>query len=48
MLETVAGDVNGNTDVLGYEIMNEPYPGSQALPTLLGSPFFDTEELTPF
>jgi endoglycosylceramidase len=48
MLETVAGDFNGNTDVVGYENMNEPYPGSQAVPTLLGSPFFDTEELTPF
>ncbi len=48
MLETVAGSFNGNTDVLGYEIMNEPYPGSQAIPTLLGSPFFDTEELNPF
>jgi endoglycosylceramidase len=48
MLETVASDFNGNTDVLGYEIMNEPYPGSQALPTLLGSPFFDTQELNPF
>jgi endoglycosylceramidase len=48
MLETVAGTFNGNTDVLGYELMNEPYPGSQAVPTLLGSPFFDSEELTPF
>ena len=48
MLETVASNFSGNTDVLGYEIMNEPYPGSQALPTLLGSPFFDTEELNPF
>ena len=28
--------------------MNEPYPGSQALPTRLGSPFFDTQELNPF
>lgn len=48
MLETVGGDFNGNTDVLGFEIMNEPYPGSQAVPTLLGSPFFDTQELNPF
>ena len=48
MLETVAGSFSGNTDVLGYEIMNEPYPGSQALPTLLGSPYFDTQELNPF
>ncbi|HXO53266.1 MAG TPA: cellulase family glycosylhydrolase, partial [Mycobacterium sp.] len=48
MLETVASDFTGNTDVLGYEIMNEPYPGSQAVPTLLGSPFFDTQGLTPF
>jgi endoglycosylceramidase len=48
MLETVASNFNGNTDVVGYEIMNEPYPGSQVLPTLLGSPFFDTQELNPF
>src|SRR5258705_10349352 len=27
--------------------MNEPYPGSQGGPNLVGSPFFDSEELTP-
>jgi endoglycosylceramidase len=48
MLETVASNFNGNTDVVGYEIMNEPYTGAQAVPTLLGSPFFDKQELNPF
>jgi endoglycosylceramidase len=48
MLQTVASNFNGNTDVVGYEIMNEPYPGSRALPTLFGSPFFDKQELNPF
>jgi endoglycosylceramidase len=48
MLETVAGDFAGNSDVVGYELMNEPYPGTQALSTLLGSGFFDSQELHPF
>ncbi|MGH3561816.1 MAG: cellulase family glycosylhydrolase, partial [Mycobacterium sp.] len=52
MLEYVAHYFNGNpdlkNDIAGFEIMNEPWPGSQWLPTLFGSPFFDTEELTPF
>ena len=48
MVETVASDFNGDPGVIGFEIMNEPYPGSQLLPTVLGSPFFDTEELNPF
>lgn len=35
--------------VVGYEIMNEPYPGaSQMLPTMFGSPFFSAQQLTPF
>jgi endoglycosylceramidase len=48
MLEHVAYAFNGNPDVLGFEIMNEPEAGSQTLATLLGSPFFDSQELTPF
>jgi endoglycosylceramidase len=48
MLEYVANAFNGNPDVAGIEIMNEPSPGSQTLPVLFGSPFFDTQELTPF
>lgn len=35
--------------VVGYEIMNEPYPGlSQNLVTMFGSPFFSAQQLTPF
>ncbi len=49
MLEYVANAFNGNTDVAGMEIMNEPSPGvSTFLSTLLGSPYFDTQQLTPF
>jgi endoglycosylceramidase len=48
MLEYVANAFNGNPDVAGFELMNEPSPGSDALSTLFGSPFFDSQELTPF
>jgi endoglycosylceramidase len=48
MLEYVASAFNGNPDVAGFELMNEPSPGSETLGTLLGSPSFDTQELNPF
>jgi endoglycosylceramidase len=49
MLEYVANAFNGNSDVAGFELMNEPSPGSSTfLSTLLGSPFFDSQQLTPF
>ncbi len=48
MLEHVSHYFNGNPDVAGFEIMNEPSPGSQILPGLFGSTFFDTQQLTPF
>jgi endoglycosylceramidase len=48
MLEYVANAFNGNPDVAGFELMNEPSPGSQILPALFGSPFFDSQQLTPF
>jgi endoglycosylceramidase len=49
MWEHVANYFNGNPDVAGYEIMNEPYPtSSETLSTLLGSPNFDSNVLTPF
>jgi endoglycosylceramidase len=47
-LEHVANYFKGNPDVIGYEVMNEPWPGSPWLPTLFGSPAFGTQELTPF
>ncbi|MGB8790302.1 MAG: cellulase family glycosylhydrolase, partial [Mycobacterium sp.] len=49
MLEYVANAFNGNSNVAGFELMNEPSPGSSTfLSTLLGSPFFDSQQLTPF
>jgi endoglycosylceramidase len=49
MLEYVANAFNGNPDVAGFELMNEPSPGSTTfLSTLLGNPFFDSQQLAPF
>jgi endoglycosylceramidase len=48
MLEYVANAFTGNPDVAGIEIINEPWPGSSYLDTLLGGSFFDEQELTPF
>jgi endoglycosylceramidase len=49
MLEYVANAFNGNPDVTGIEVMNEPSPGvSTFLSTLLGGSFFDSQQLTPF
>jgi endoglycosylceramidase len=49
MLEYVANAFNGNSNVAGFELMNEPSPGSSTfLSTLLGGSFFDSQQLTPF
>jgi endoglycosylceramidase len=48
MLEYVASHFKDNPNVAGFEIMNEPYSGSQTLPSLFGSPFFEAQQLTPF
>src|ERR1700733_1498638 len=49
MLEYVANAFNGNPNVAGFELMNEPSPGiSSFLSTLFGNPFFDSQQLTPF
>ncbi len=48
MLEYLANAFNGNSNVAGFEIMNEPDPGSQLLPTVLGNSYFEGKELTPF
>ena len=45
--ETVAAAMAGNNSVIGYDIMNEPFPGTSWLPTLLGSPFYAEQQLTP-
>ncbi len=43
----IAAAFAGNNAVIGFDIMNEPFPGTSWLPTLLGSPFFAYQELTP-
>lgn len=48
MWENVAGYFSGNPAVIGYDVINEPFPGFSWLPTLLGSPHFGYQQLTPF
>ncbi|MDQ2627469.1 MAG: cellulase family glycosylhydrolase, partial [Actinomycetota bacterium] len=48
MFQAVAGYFNGNPNVAGYEIMNEPWPGGSYLSAAFGNPFFDTQQLSPF
>ncbi len=48
MWEYVANYFKANPDVAGFELMNEPWPGEQTLPAVLGSSFFGQQELTPF
>jgi endoglycosylceramidase len=48
MLEYVANAFNGNSNVAGIELMNEPSAGSQTLSTLFGSSYFDSQQLNPF
>lgn len=45
--QQVAARFSGNTDVIGYEIINEPWPGSQWLRAALGNDFFGRQQLTP-
>lgn len=45
--QQVASVFAGNNAVIGYDIMNEPFAGTSWLPTLLGSPFFGDQQLTP-
>lgn len=45
--EHVASHFSGNTAVIGYDIMNEPFPGSSWLSTLLGGTFFGEQQLAP-
>ncbi|CAN5709972.1 hypothetical protein BH09ACT8_BH09ACT8_44520 [soil metagenome] len=45
--QVVASQFAGNSAVIGYDIMNEPFPGSSWLPTTLGSPFYSQQQLTP-
>jgi endoglycosylceramidase len=45
--EHVASYFAGNSAVIGYDIMNEPFPGSNYPVALLGGSFFATQQLTP-
>ena len=45
--ENVAATFAGNPSVLGYELMNEPWPGTSWVATLLGGPFFAYQQLVP-
>ncbi|HUO39623.1 MAG TPA: cellulase family glycosylhydrolase [Mycobacterium sp.] len=45
--EAVASAFNGNPDVIGFDIMNEPFPGSGWLAAELGGSFFGDQQLTP-
>lgn len=42
MWQHVAGYFKDNPDIAGFELMNEPFPGTNA------DPFFSAEQLTPF
>jgi endoglycosylceramidase len=45
--EHVASYFSGNSAVIGYDIMNEPFPGSHYPVALLGGSFFAAQQLTP-
>ncbi|MEB3069818.1 cellulase family glycosylhydrolase [[Mycobacterium] vasticus] len=48
MWQAVAGYFAGDPNVAGYEIMNEPWPGSTWLSTIFGNSYFGAQQLTPF
>ncbi|WP_409428196.1 cellulase family glycosylhydrolase [Mycobacterium sp. SMC-11] len=48
MWQHVANFFKGDSYVLGYDIMNEPWPGSSWLSTIFGSTQFEAQSLTAF
>ncbi|MEB3020608.1 cellulase family glycosylhydrolase [[Mycobacterium] crassicus] len=48
MWEHVANYFAGDPHIAGYEIMNEPWPGSSWLSTIFGNSHFEAQQLTPF
>lgn len=45
--QNVAAYFGGNTDIIGYNVMNEPWPGTTWLPTIINGKFFGEQTLTP-
>ncbi|MEB3032502.1 cellulase family glycosylhydrolase [[Mycobacterium] nativiensis] len=48
MTEAVANYFAGDPNVGGYNLINEPWPGSPWLSSFFGNPQFDAQQLTPF
>ncbi|QZA09915.1 cellulase family glycosylhydrolase [Mycolicibacter heraklionensis] len=48
MWQVVANYFKDDPNVIGYELMNEPWPGSTWLSTIFGGSFFEGQQLTPF
>ncbi|ORW15458.1 endoglycoceramidase, partial [Mycolicibacter nonchromogenicus] len=46
--QAIADYFKGDPNVAGYDIMNEPWAGTHALGSILGNPYFDAQQLTPF
>jgi len=48
MWQAVANYFKDDPQVVGYELMNEPWPGSTWLSTIFGNAYFEGQQLTPF
>ncbi|UVO13573.1 cellulase family glycosylhydrolase [Mycobacterium sp. SVM_VP21] len=48
MTQAVADYFKDDPNIAGYEVINEPWSGSQWLSTVLGSRYFEAQQLTPF
>ncbi|WP_234808974.1 cellulase family glycosylhydrolase [Mycolicibacter hiberniae] len=48
MTQAVADYFKDDPNIAGYEIINEPWPGSTWLSTIFGNSYFEAQQLTPF
>ncbi|GFG70665.1 MULTISPECIES: cellulase family glycosylhydrolase [Mycolicibacter] len=48
MWQHVANYFKDDANISGYDVMNEPWPGSGWMATVFGSSHFEAEKLTPF